>query len=247
MFKIVLNKIYENVPNSFKDKLAPEGIINRQFLQFAAKQSENKILLDSGAGDAKYKPFFPESKYIALDSGLREMGHENLDILADIYSIPLKDESIDVILSTKVLEHVTEPKLILAESFRVLKNAGELFMTVPLGEGLHMRPYNYLRYTNFGLECLFESVGFEVISIEPLCGRYSLIGSHIKNVGYSIKNNMTRYAFFPLLCILIPYICYYLDEFDRDEHGHFSFPLHSSTTGWACHCQKNIIGENRKC
>ena len=46
-------------------------------------------------------------------------------------NLPFENESFDLIYSTNVLEHVQDPKRVLAESFRVLKKGGYLQFVIP--------------------------------------------------------------------------------------------------------------------
>jgi SAM-dependent methyltransferase len=49
----------------------------------------------------------------------------------DIQSLPLKDETMNFVFSSHVLEHVEEPKAFIAECLRVLKSNGFLVLIVP--------------------------------------------------------------------------------------------------------------------
>ncbi|NIP26963.1 MAG: class I SAM-dependent methyltransferase, partial [Phycisphaerae bacterium] len=50
----------------------------------------------------------------------------------DLSSIPIQDNQYDMVICTQVLEHVPEPKAVLAELHRVLKLRGELWLSAPL-------------------------------------------------------------------------------------------------------------------
>ncbi|MDU9376200.1 hypothetical protein McpSp1_07940 [Methanocorpusculaceae archaeon Sp1] len=49
----------------------------------------------------------------------------------DATSMPFENESIDVILSNHVMEHIPNESLFLQEMYRVLKNDGTIFLTIP--------------------------------------------------------------------------------------------------------------------
>jgi ubiquinone/menaquinone biosynthesis C-methylase UbiE len=61
----------------------------------------------------------------ALDAGYRQL------LLADAHNLPLADGQADIILATDILEHVTAPEALMAEFARVLKDGGQLLITVP--------------------------------------------------------------------------------------------------------------------
>jgi len=55
----------------------------------------------------------------------------NPDYFCSAESIPVKDETFDMVLMTEVLEHLEHPELVLAEAHRVLKKKGVLVATMP--------------------------------------------------------------------------------------------------------------------
>jgi SAM-dependent methyltransferase len=137
------------------------------------------VLLDAGAGDCHWKTYFPNARYISMDLevGDPNCDYSHLDIRGDLRAIPLEDQSVDVIISIQVLEHLPEPWKVLAEFNRVLKQGGHLFITCPQGEPQHQVPYDFFRYTPFGLKNLLESNGFKVCWIKPQLGNFYKIGN----------------------------------------------------------------------
>ncbi len=89
----------------------------REALDFY-RTSEKISILDYGCGGSPYRDLFPNSEYIRADF----TPCEGLDLLlpADS-SIPVSDNTFDMVLSTQVLEHVPESVNYVAECFRVLK------------------------------------------------------------------------------------------------------------------------------
>jgi len=49
----------------------------------------------------------------------------------DIMNLPLKDETMDFVFASHVLEHLAEPQAFINESLRVLKSGGYLVMLIP--------------------------------------------------------------------------------------------------------------------
>ena len=64
-----------------------------------------------------------------------------MDYVCDITDIPVSDDSFDVIICTEVLEHVPEPIKVIKEFSRILRKNGKMFITAPLGCGIHQEPY----------------------------------------------------------------------------------------------------------
>jgi SAM-dependent methyltransferase len=79
----------------------------------------------------------------------------NPDVVLDITSPNLPENSFDVIVMAEVLEHVADPHAAVKGIRYLLKPGGKLILTVPFIFPIHDRPYDYFRYTRFGLEHLF--------------------------------------------------------------------------------------------
>lgn len=92
--------------------------------------------------------------------------YPNVDLVCDISILPFKDESIDLIISIAVLEHVPDPKQIVDEINRVLKPGGKIYIYIPFIQGYHASPFDYQRYTISGIKQLFND--FDIT--ETRCG-----------------------------------------------------------------------------
>jgi SAM-dependent methyltransferase len=165
--------------------------------------------------------------------------HLAIDVVGDATAIPFKDASIDAILCLNVLEHIQEPNALLEECFRVVTPQGQLFITVPFGLGFHMCPYDYYRFTEYGLRYLFEKAGFTVIFIRPLSGHFSFIGAQVRAVGLELwrDKSLCNLPFFLLLGVIIPAFCFCLDKLDRKRR--FSQCYRASTLDYSCYCVKS--------
>lgn len=137
------------------------------------------------------------------------------DVYGSILNLPLKSNTFDTILSTQVLEHVPEPKVMLKEAYRTLKGGGYLILTAPMHWGLHEEPHDYYRYTKHGLKYLAETVGFKVEYIKARTGFWNLIGqrlsSHAYNAGRT-PNSVIGQMSKRIICACIQIVFILLDK-----------------------------------
>ncbi len=138
-------------------------------------------VLDVGAGTAPYRHLFSHCVYETHDFAQyqnyqdgSEGKYAPLNYVSDVCKIPVPDKSFDVILCTEVLEHVPYPIDALAEMCRIVKPGGTLFITAPLGSGLHQQPFHfYGGYTDHWYRKFLTEFGCEAISIEPNHGFFA--------------------------------------------------------------------------
>ncbi|CAE7702475.1 unnamed protein product, partial [Symbiodinium sp. CCMP2456] len=90
-------------------------------------------------------------------------GYGQIDVVSDIGSIPLPDESFDLVICTDVLEHVLNPKRAMHEMGRLLKPGGIVLLQVPFGGALHNLPHHYFAgFTHKWFEKVASAASLEV-------------------------------------------------------------------------------------
>lgn len=125
-------------------------------------------LLDFGCADVPYRRFFsPEVEYVAAD--LPGNPHADL-VLRDDGTLPCGDAEFDAVLSTQVLEHVSDPRVYVAEAFRVLRPGGRMLVSTHGTFAYHPDPVDLWRWTCDGLRREVERPGFQVIGFEGIIG-----------------------------------------------------------------------------
>lgn len=232
---------------STRTKLQDVGrwYVTRFVEKVAESLPEGSSILDAGAGEGVYKRFFSHCKYKAIDLavGDNRWNYENLDYIAPLDHMPIGDDIFDAVLCTQVLEHLEWPRESVKEMFRVLKPGGKLFITVPMAQNEHQVPYDFFRYTSFGLESICKHAGFKEVKITPFGGlwvrwAYELPNclSYLPSTGLRSKNpNFVGISLIPLkICILIAKpllqrLFLFLDRFDSKKNDPF---------GWACEATK---------
>jgi SAM-dependent methyltransferase len=144
--------------------------------------SEAVTMLDYGAGSSPYRSLFPHSEYRradiastpSADCGLTETrGRDEVYpdpdyIISPDGRVPRESSTLDLILSTQVLEHVRDPETYLSECFRLLKPGGRLFLTTHGSWHDHGDPYDFRRWTAYGLKYDLEKIGFDILSVKKL-------------------------------------------------------------------------------
>jgi ubiquinone/menaquinone biosynthesis C-methylase UbiE len=153
------------------DNFLVNTIFENNFLELANKYISGKMI-DLGCGVKPYEEMLSHlvAQHIGVDHELTVHDKANIDLFGTAYSIPTEDNVFDSAICTAVLEHLEEPEMAIRECFRVLKKGGHAIYSVPFIWQLHEQPRDFYRYSKYGLQYLFEKVGFEVVDIRPLSG-----------------------------------------------------------------------------
>lgn len=133
-------------------------------------------LYDLGAGESPYRKFFlgHVRRYIAVDWA-GSFHKTDADVVADLNKpLPIESAVADTVISLSVMEHLCEPQMMLNEAFRILKPGGAMVLQVPWQWWIHEAPYDYFRYTPYGLEYMFEKAGFVDVAVAPQSGFFTM-------------------------------------------------------------------------
>jgi SAM-dependent methyltransferase len=133
-------------------------------------------LYDLGAGQSPFKSFFLRhaQRYVAVDwSG--SFHKTEADIAADLNEpLPIGSGVADTVVSISVMEHLCEPQTMLNEAYRILKPGGQLVLQVPWQWWIHEAPYDYFRYTPYGLQYMLKKAGFVEVQVEAQSGFFTM-------------------------------------------------------------------------
>lgn len=126
------------------------------------------LLLDIGAADRWIARFLPDgTEYVALDypvTGDKFYG-TTPDVFADACHLPLGDACADNVVCLEVLEHVPDPAAAVMEIARVLKPGGRAWLSMPFMYPVHNEPFDFQRYTEFGLRRDLGRANLEVVEL----------------------------------------------------------------------------------
>ena len=124
-------------------------------------------VLDFGCGSSPYKQLIDHECYIGVDTYASGHDHRTskINTIVDGEHLPFRDDSFDLILATEVIEHIDQPDKVLKEFFRILKPGGTLIVTVPFSWPEHEQPFDFKRYTQYGLKNLLINNNFKKPSV----------------------------------------------------------------------------------
>lgn len=199
-------------------------------------------VLDAGAGEGQYRPYFAHTRYVGLDLAVGDAAwdYSGLDVLGDLRALPFAGGSYDAAVCIQTLEHVNEPMRVLNEIGRVLKPGGRLYLSAPMSWHQHQKPHDYFRYTSFGFRHLLEHSGMRVVEMRPMGGYFWFLSFNLQLFHYwlfpkpkSLALQLlqmpfklaTQFIFF----LVLPLILFYMDRLDK---------VKDHTMGWVCIAEK---------
>jgi SAM-dependent methyltransferase len=123
-------------------------------------------LLDVGGVKQAQRGHIDPTAFGLQVTTLNIVKNKGLDVLADAAWLPIKPGGFDAVLCSEVLEHVLDPRLVLAQINRALKPSGQVIITVPFMFRQHADPTDYGRYTEWFWQQEMTKLGFFDIEIE---------------------------------------------------------------------------------
>jgi len=123
---------------------------------------DGTTFLDLGSGDQFLQLAVDSTNYIPLDI-------DDLDFESE--ALPVPDNSVDILFSLAVVEHITDIGHFMSECFRVLKPKGIIYLSTPnfrycfrsfYNDPTHVRPF-----TDVSLCKAVEYYGFKSVEVFP--------------------------------------------------------------------------------
>jgi SAM-dependent methyltransferase len=170
---------------------------SRNYLTAFAKRAAASLpygsrVLDAGAGEGPYRATFDKTRYESTDIRLIENNFGQISFISDLSNIPVQSNCYDLVFCSQALEHVTEPQIVIKELWRILKPGGKLWLTAPLFYAEHEIPFDYFRYTQFGLILLFQKSGFTIESIEWLEGYFGTLAYQLREAAKALPTKSSE-------------------------------------------------------
>jgi SAM-dependent methyltransferase len=170
-----------------KFNASPESMALSHFETFRISEllpadGKNKKLVLLGCGDAGERALLEQRGFEVCTVDIREM--PGVDIVASACALPFPGETIDVVLSMQVLEHIDRPWEAVKEVGRVLKPGGCF-----LGSVAFLKPFHdsYFHMTHLGLELLFRDAGLEAYTFFGAQSVLASIGGNFFGINASSK------------------------------------------------------------
>ncbi len=135
--------------------LHPQWLSDRYHIESREYLSsiERGIVVDIGSGDSDHTELLgKEAELIKIDYPDTNCRYtKRPSVFGNAACLPLSDDSVDVVLLLEVIEHISDFNQVLCEVRRVLKNNGQLYLSAPFIYPAHDVPYDYHRFSIYGL------------------------------------------------------------------------------------------------
>jgi len=167
---------YTPRPNSFpsKDYVTYRRLWLDAMLTAFAREMRGVVVDLGGKRNNKRGTFSPPEEQA------RAWWYVNLDlstcpnIFADVTCVPMQAQTLDCILCTEVLEHLSDPQACVDEMYRLLRDGRLVLASVPFFYPVHADPYDFQRFTEEGLCHLFRS--FSSVEVLRMGGYTGVLG-----------------------------------------------------------------------
>jgi SAM-dependent methyltransferase len=166
----VFNNIFYSIRRYFVDEF---------FIDTVARLEKDVTVLDIGGHKGRKRGRFDihqqPLRVLVVNLSVRH----GADVVCDAAFLPFATGSADAVICGEMLEHVPDPRLILAEAARVLKPGGLFLATVPFLFQVHADPQDFGRYTQTFWEQHFPQAGLEIDEIRPQGGYCAVMACFI--------------------------------------------------------------------
>lgn len=173
-----------------------DSYLTRRFIARGASTSSSggvDVCLDVGAGNAPYRKqisrHFAVRHYLSLDFA----SGGSVDVIADARTLPIRDQSIDLVVCFEVLQHIAQYYLAFDEILRVLRPGGRVLFSFPFMYG-ECDVVDFRRWTVAGMAIELEDRGFNVFSVQRHGGvLFSVISFAIWAIQHAIPGSRTAW------------------------------------------------------
>jgi len=204
--------------NLYEDNINPDEVAKIQSFKESSKIRIEKLnnllkniagkkVLNVGCGNGKFlnKEFLIKNTVTGIDVSLNALeearGYYHIPLHADLESgIPVKDEDMDVVIASEVIEHIVDTDFFLCEVNRILKPEGVLILTTPNVN----TPLSFMMMLLLDMPP-YRSARYRAPHVRDFTKRTLRLA--IENNGFEIKNYYGTALFIPLLGYFMSRLC----------------------------------------
>lgn len=184
--------------------------LHRKPILEAVKEAAPRLggrLLDVGCGNKPYASVLRCREHIGVDVETSSHSRTKMDNIYDGAVLPFGDAEFDSVLCTEVLEHCRDPQRIAREMWRVLKPGGYALLTAPMVLHHHEEPWDFQRFTRYGMKELADHSGFQIAWIRARGNMYSAgLGIFYTMMSYTLSRrpiiDVALWFFWPLALLV---------------------------------------------
>jgi SAM-dependent methyltransferase len=191
-----------------------ERLYKKKIEKVLEEHDESNIILNLGSGPDYFRN---RADIINVDI----FAFDEVDVIADCESLPIEDNTVDIIINVAMLEHVKNPEIVVHEMFRILKAEGRGICFLPFMQPFHAAPHDYQRWTLPGVKRLFhEFIYIEAgIAAGPTSGMLWVLQEWISILLSFGSRNLHDIIFMFLMLITFPlkYIDILITKFPDSE------------------------------
>lgn len=138
-----------------------------ELVLFAARNTTKALELGTrkwGAQSTHHRDLFPTDCDFTMTDYLEG---DDVDVVSDAHDFKeFPDNTFEGVYSASTFEHIQHPWVAAAALLRIIRPGGWLYVATHQTFPVHGYPYDYTRWTDAGLQSLFEWVGFTVEAAE---------------------------------------------------------------------------------
>lgn len=157
---------------------------------------------------------------------------EGVDVRGDVHTLPFREESVDTVVCTGVLEHVRDPARAVRELRRIMKPGARLFVEVPFMQTVHASPDDYSRWTSDGLRRLLQE--FDLADCEVVAGPATALAWQVQETLAMLFSFRSRWLYraglrvFGWLAVPLSWLDVFLERHPMAAHAASGFAVVAS-------------------
>jgi SAM-dependent methyltransferase len=172
-------------------------------------------VIDVGGGSNRYKSFFNFTNWVNANI----YKDHNIDLFFDLNISNDYKHKFDTVICNQVLGDVTNPQFSINELGKILKAGGHIIITESLLNEEHDAPYDYFRFTEYGIKHLINSAddNLKIISFDKRGKYFSVIFQFINRMlinrfGVNDNSNRITKAMFYMVLRFNTHLAMFLDK-----------------------------------